>query len=113
MLRKINFEELTAKNISKAAEKGDKIALKAFDLTGKMLGKNLADTVALLSPEAIFLLGGLARSGDLILKPAKDYMEKNLLNIFRNKVKILPSGLTHSNPAVMEAAGLIWKEILN
>lgn len=111
ILRQVQFEKLTAKDISGAAEKGDLVALKAFEITGKMLGRSLADTVALLSPEAIFLLGGLACAGELIFKPSKEYMEKNLLPIFRNKVKILPSGLTKGNPAVMGAAGLIWKEI--
>lgn len=112
-LRKIPFDKLTAKNISKAADRGDRIALKAFDVTGRILGKSLADVVALFSPEAIFLLGGLAKAGDHIFKPAKAYMEKNLFNVFRNKVKILPSGLTKANAAVLGAAGLICKEILD
>lgn len=112
-LRKIPFGELTAKNITVEAEKGDKIALKAFEMTGKILGKSLADVVALFSPEAIFLLGGLANAGDFIFEPAKVHMEKNLLPVFRNKVKILPSGLGGRNPAVLGAAGLIWKELLD
>jgi glucokinase len=73
-LRKIPFEELTAENVSRAADKGDQIALKSFEMTGKILGKTLADVVALLSPEAIFLLGGLAKAGDHIFKPAKANM---------------------------------------
>jgi len=112
-LRKIPFEELSSKKISGAAEKGDRIALKAFEITGKILGKNLADTVALFSPESIFLLGGLASAGDLIFKPTSEYMEKNLFKVFRNKVKILPSGLTGANAAVLGAAGLIWKELID
>ncbi len=111
-LRKISFEKLTAKDISDAASQADRIAMKAFDVTGKTLGKTLADVVALFSPEAIFLFGGLSNAGDHIFKPVKAYMEKNLLSIYRNKVKILPSGLTETNAAVLGSAGLIWKEIL-
>jgi glucokinase len=110
-LRKIPFEKLTAKNISEAADKGDLIAVKAFEMTGRILGKSLADVVALFSPEAIFLLGGLAMAGDLIFKPTKANMEKNLLTIFRDKVRILPSELVKDNAAILGAAGLIWKEI--
>jgi len=110
-LRKIPFDELTAKNISKAADRGDNVALKSFEYTGKILGKSLADVVALFSPEAIFLLGGLSKAGDYIFKPAKEHMEKNLLNIFRDKVKILPSGLGKNNAAVLGAAGLVWNEL--
>jgi glucokinase len=112
-LRSIPFTDLTAKNISEAADRGDPIALRAFEMTGKILGKSLADVIALFSPEAIFLLGGLALAGDHIFKPARAHMENNLLTIFRDKVKILPSGLVDDNAAVLGAAGLIWKEILN
>jgi glucokinase len=35
-------------------------------------------------------------------------MEEHLLNIFRNKVKILPSGLKEGNTAVLGASALIW-----
>ncbi len=110
-LRKVSFEDLTAKMICDAADKGDKIALKAFEITGEILGRNLANAVAFSSPEAIFLFGGLAQAGDLILKPTKKSMEKNLLKIFQNKVKLLPSGLQDKNAAVLGAGGLIWNEI--
>ena len=111
-LRKIPFEKLTAKDISEAASQADPIAIKAFDVTGRTLGKTLANVVALFSPEAIFLFGGLSNAGDHIFKPVKAYMEKNLLSIYRDKVKILPSGLTETNAAVLGSSGLIWKEIL-
>lgn len=110
-LRKISFEQLTAKMISDAALKGDKIALQAFDFTGKVLGLKLTDSVAHLSPEAIILFGGLALAGDLIFAPTKKYMEENMLNIFKNKVKLLPSKLTKGNTAVLGAAALIWNEL--
>ena len=111
-LRAIPFEKLTSKLISKAADRGDIIAKKAFDRTGKALGRSLADVVALFSPEAIFLLGGLAKAGDHLFKPAKQYMESHLLDVFKDKVQIRPSALKKGNAAVLGAAGLAWKEIL-
>jgi glucokinase len=111
-LRKISFDDLNSKMIYEAARNGDRIALEAFEITGKILGKSLANAVAFSSPEAIFLFGGLAAAGDYIFNPAREYMEKNLLEIFQNKVKLLPSGLQDKNAAVLGAAGLIWKELL-
>ena len=111
LLRKISENKLNSKDIFEAAVKGDKIALEAFDYTAKILGLKLADSVAYTSPEAIFLFGGLALSGDYILKPTKKYMEKNLLKIYKNKVKLELSGLMGKNAAVLGAAALIWKEI--
>lgn len=111
LLRDISFNDLTAKMISDAALAGDKIALEAFDYTGKVLGIKLADSVAHFSPEAIILFGGLASAGNLIFEPTKKYLEENLLNIFKNKVKLLPSKLTVGNTAVLGASALIWNEI--
>ncbi|MDF1548313.1 MAG: ROK family protein [Bacteroidales bacterium] len=110
-LSSIPESEISSKKIYEAAVAGDKLALEAFDFTARILGLKLADSVAYLSPEAIFLFGGLALSGDYILKPTKKYMEENLLKIFKNKVKLEISGLMGKNAAVLGAAGLIWSEI--
>ncbi|MGE5350847.1 MAG: ROK family protein [Acidobacteriota bacterium] len=110
-LRGVSFNDLTAKMIFESAVKGDKLALEAFDFTGKVLGLKLADAVVHTSPEAIILFGGLANSGDLIFEPAKRYMEMYMLNIFKNKVKLLPSALTKGNTAVLGASALIWNEL--
>jgi glucokinase len=97
--------------IYEAAIKGDKIALKVFETTGKYLGQGLADTVHHLSPEAIFLFGGPTAAGDLIFKPAKEAMEGYLLPIFKNKVPILPSKLKPGDAAIVGASALVWKEL--
>ena len=110
-LRSISPNQLTAKDIADAANKGDMLALHAFDYTAKILGLKLADAVAHLSPEAIVLFGGLALAGDLIFKPTKKYMEDYMLNIFKNKVKLIPSAISGSNAAVLGAAALIWNEL--
>jgi len=110
-LRSISFDKLSAKLVTEAALKGDIIAREAFEYTGKILGIRLADAVATLSPEAIFFFGGLANAGDLILEPTKRHMEENLFPIFRNKIKLLPSGLEGKNAAVLGAAALIWQEL--
>ncbi len=111
-LRNYSDHNLTSKIIYDAALNGDKIALESFDFTGKVLGIKLADAVAHTSPEAIILFGGLANAGDLIFNPAKKYMEENLLNIFKNKVKLLPSALPEGKSAILGAAALIWNELL-
>ena len=106
-----SFDELDSEMIYNAAVINDPVALKAFDVTGKILGRKLADSIAHTSPEAIFLFGGLSKSGDYIFKPTKKYMEESVMGTFRNKVKILPSQLTDKNAAVMGASALIWKEL--
>jgi glucokinase len=111
ILRGMSYEAMTAQQIAEAAKQGDAIALKAFDLTGEILGMKLADAVAHTSPEAIILFGGLAQAGELIFAPTRRHMEANMLNIFKHKVKLLPSGLAHENVAILGAAALIWKDL--
>lgn len=105
------FNELDSKMIFDAAIKGDRIALEVFELTGQYLGQGLADTVHHLSPEAIFLFGGPVASGNLIFESTIKNMEKHLLPIFRNKIKVLPSQLKPGDAAIVGASALAWKEI--
>jgi len=109
--QKTSFEELTSQMIYDAALRGNKIALEAFEITGRILGIKLADSVAHTSPEAIIMFGGLAKAGDLIFKPTKRSMEEHLMRIFKNKVKLLPSGIQEGNAAILGASALIWNDL--
>lgn len=111
-MRDISFADFDASMISKAAKHKDPIALEAFRMTGEMLGRALADVVTITSPEAIFLFGGLAKAGKLIFEPTKWYMEENMLSVFKNKVKLMPSGIQNKNAAILGASALIWQSIV-
>jgi len=110
-LRDISFANMTSKDVAVAATKGDKIAIEAFETTGRILGEALADLVAITTPEAIFLFGGLAKSGNLILEPTKRAFEENLLKMWKGKVKLLLSGLDEDNAAILGSSALAWKEL--
>lgn len=109
-LRNIPFSSLSARQIYDAAVAGDVIALEAFEYTGTLLGKALANSVTFSSPALIVLFGGLAAAGEFILRPTYKAMEENMLNIFKNKVKIVLSQLPESNAALLGAAALFWSE---
>ncbi|MFA8433059.1 MAG: ROK family protein [Marinifilaceae bacterium] len=108
-LRHIPFSDLTAKKVAEAAGRGDATAKEVFEYTGQMLGEVLANVVAVTSPEAIFLFGGLTKAGDMLFDPVREHMEKNLFGIYQNKIKVLTSGL-ENNAAVLGAAALIWDQ---
>lgn len=111
VFRTIPFSKLKPEIITAQAEAGDPIAIKAFERTGYLLGRALADTVAHISPARIFLFGGLARAGKWIIDPARRSMEEHLLPIYRNKIDIVPSALLKKNIAVLGAAALMWKRL--
>jgi glucokinase len=102
------IDTITSKDIYEAAVKGDIIAMEIFDFTGKILGQVLADAIAITSPEAIILFGGLAQAGKFIFDPTHQYMEENLLKIYKGKVKLLPSELKETDAAILGAAALVW-----
>ena len=109
VFRSISFNDLHGEEITKAANDGDKIAIKAYEYTGKILGESLANFVTFSQPEAIILTGGLAHSGKWILNPTKKAFEKKLLPFYKNKVKILLSGLEDKDSAILGSAALVWK----
>nr|WP_321407046.1 ROK family protein [uncultured Carboxylicivirga sp.] len=112
-LRNVPALNFTSKMIYDAAVKGDELALKAFDITGKMLGKAIADFVTFSSPEAVFLFGGLATAGDYIFTPTRDAMEENMCFLYSNKVKLLPSKLDGAKIAILGASAVVWQEMKN
>jgi glucokinase len=73
------------------------------------LGEALANFVMFSSPEAIILFGGVCKAGKILMDPVKDSMEKNLLPIFQNKVKLLFSELKESDAAILGASALVWE----
>ncbi len=105
-LRTMPYAELSAHHVFEAAQAGDPIARQAFERTGAVLGAKMADLVAALEPEAIFLSGGLAQAGDLLLRPAQEHLDRNLLHLMQGKVRILPSQLGADDAALLGAASL-------
>lgn len=108
-LRDIPIEDITSKDVFDAAMEGDEMAKDIFKFTGEMLGEAFADFVAFSSPEAIILFGGLSKAGDLIMDPIRESMEKNMLPIYRDKVKLMFSELKESDAAVLGASALGWE----
>lgn len=109
LLRNIPAESITSKDVFDAAMQGDEVAKEIFNYTGKILGEAFADFVAFSAPEAIILFGGLSKAGDLIMDPIKENMEKNLLSIWKDKVKVLFSELKEADAAVLGASALAWE----
>jgi glucokinase len=111
LLRAVPNSEMTSKSVYRAALEGDALAHRAFDITGTILGRKLADSVAHTSPEAIFLFGGLTSAGELIFEPTRKALEENLYPVFRGTVKLLPSGIPMGQTAIIGAAAMMWKQL--
>lgn len=103
------LDTIASKDVYEAAKEGDRLALKIFEFTGKILGRSFADFVAFSAPEAIVLFGGLARAKEFLTEPIEEAMNSNLLPLWRNKVKLVYSQLKESDAAILGASALAWE----
>ena len=104
-----NLDSIASKDVYDAAKEGDKLALKVFEFTGKILGRSLADFIAFSAPEAIVLFGGLARAKEFLTEPILESMNANVLNLWKNKVELVYSQLKESDAAILGASALAWE----
>lgn len=103
------MELISSKDIAEKAMQGDQSAMETYRLTGEALGLAMANAVAFSSPEAIFLMGGPVKAGDVLLDPIRKSFDENLLSIYKGNVKILVSGLDENQAAILGAAALTNK----
>jgi glucokinase len=104
-----SLDKITSKDVYDAAKDGDKLALKIFEYTGRILGEKLADFIEFSAPEAIVLFGGLARSKEFLTEPILNAMNANVLPLWKNKVKLVYSSLKESDAAILGASALAWE----
>lgn len=105
-LSKIPKEELTSKHVGDAANAGDPLAIKIFELVGEGLGLAMANAVAFSSPEAIFLMGGPVKAGEVLMRPVRESFKKHLCFVYDNSVEIRVSELSGNDVAILGAAAL-------
>ncbi len=105
-LSKVDKEMLTSKHVGDAAQAGDPLALEVFEKTGYWLGIALANAVAFSSPEAIFLMGGPVKAGEVLLRPVRESFKKHLCFVYDGSTEVLVSKLPDNEAALLGAAAL-------
>lgn len=104
-----SIDKITSKDVYMAAKDGDKLAIRIFEYTGRILGEKLADFIEFSAPEAIVLFGGLARAKEFLYEPILKAMNENVLPLWKNKVDLLFSQLKESDAAILGASALAWE----
>lgn len=106
ILSQLSEDKLTSKMVSDAAQKGDPLAIAVFEKTGYLLGIALANAVTFSDPEAIFLMGGPVKAGELLMKPLQRSFTEHLLYTFKDSVCIKTSELPDNEAAILGASAL-------
>ena len=108
LLRRIDPESISSKDIYDAAVQGDELAKEIFLYTGRILGHALGDFVKFSSPQAIVLFGGLTKSREFFHDEMVRAMNDNLMQIWKDKIQILYSSLKESDAAILGASSMVW-----
>lgn len=108
LLRKLDPEKISSKDIYNAAVQGDEMAKEIFAFTGRILGHALGDFVKFSSPKAIVLFGGLTKSREFFHDEMVQAMNDNLMQIWKNRIQILYSSLKESDAAILGASSMVW-----
>ncbi len=93
---KQSFEDITAKDVAIAAEKGYEDALEVLRISGRYFGKGLSILIDILNPEIIVAGSIYARSGHLFKEEMEEEINKESLSYSRNACRILPAKLGES-----------------
>ena len=104
-----SLDKISSKDVYEAAKEGDKLAIKIFEFTGRILGEKFADFIEFSAPEAIVLFGGLARAKEFLVEPIQKAMDENVLSLWKGKVKLVFSQLKESDAAILGASALAWE----
>ncbi|HTO95362.1 MAG TPA: ROK family protein [Bacteroidota bacterium] len=108
-LRRVSYSALTSENVSAFAAGGDALAREALAVTGRYLGRLMANLAAAFDPEAIILGGGLVYAGDLLVEPARRAFMESALKRYTTSVRILVSPSNEGQMAILGASRYAWQ----
>jgi glucokinase len=87
------IQNITAREVGEAAEKGDAVASAAINQIAGYLGIGLVNLVNIFNPEVIVIGGGVAKLGERLLEPARKIVQERAFPLQASAVKIVPARL--------------------
>jgi glucokinase len=99
------LQELTVKDISITATRGDRLALEVLRETGRYLGIGLCNLIHVMDPEIIAIGGGVAGAGELILEPAREAIRDHVMHELQAGTEIVLAEL--GNRAAMIGVSIL------
>jgi len=110
-LYSVNSDDIDARMVFEAAEKGDRIANEVVDSVAGYLSIGIDILIKLFNTECIVLSGGLLKNGDLLINKIRKDLEDYSMSAIARTVPVVPSGFGE-NAALMGSFSLILEKIL-
>lgn len=92
-LRTVPSADLTAAEVSAAAEAGDALAARVWSETTTLLGAGIASMIHAFNPALVVLGGGVTIAGDLLLDPVRRAVAERTMPWLHEVVRIVPAEL--------------------
>lgn len=89
-------EDISAKSIAEAADKGDETAIEVYEICGEYLGRGLSVVIDILNPEVIVLGSIFARSHHLIWNSTEKIIKKEALPLSAGCCRVVAAELGES-----------------
>lgn len=105
-------EKITTKLVAEAVRQKDQTAIKVFHESLHILGMSIAGLINIFNPQAIFIGGGVAQSGDVFWEPIVENIRNNVIEPLLNKYQVLPVSF-RDRASIYGAIGLVINEVLN
>ena len=102
------LDELTPRTIVDCCEKGDKMAIEVFRITGEKLGIAMASLATLINPEAIIFTGGISNAGHWLFDSTEETFNSHVFHNIKGRVKLQRSTIDDRERDVMGASALAW-----
>ncbi|MEW6033911.1 MAG: ROK family protein [Chloroflexota bacterium] len=85
--------DITAQAVAAAAGHGDRLAQGVISRAARYLGVGLANLINIFNPEVVVVGGGVAKMGEMLLKPARRVMRQKAFKLPASVVRIVPAQL--------------------
>lgn len=106
-------DNITAKTLSEAYDKGDELAIEIMKETGEWLGIAIAGYINIINPELFIIGGGVSRAQERLLKYIREEVNKRAMKIQKESCKIITAhlldeaGMMGAIAAILEYLNLI------
>ena len=97
--------DITAEDITAAAQAGDRLAAEAWDEGAYYLALGCVNICRIFDPDEIVLAGGMVKAGDVLLAPLRKHFDRLHWDITEKLTEIATAKLG-SNAGVIGAAGV-------
>lgn len=114
LLANYPIENITARDVAEAAQRGDLAAQEIITRAGTFIGIAIAGLVNLINPGVVIIGGGVAQTGDLLTAPIRQVVRERSLRASEQNVRITTSILGRQSSlmgAVVQAINIAIHDV--